>query len=563
MHEPHAGPTPSVARTSLSRRRPWRTTRALSLSTALAGIVAAPIIGAPTISRAQPAPPPPPPAEPAPEPKPEPKAEPAPKGEPGDAKADAGDVEGAKKRQDVPAPTPPPVPPPPPAQPVSTPTSGFSFGSYGRVISGGDLRGRPGRDNDLVARGSRLDESNYVELELRRDDYWAKTNSTTRVVATLALQNPIFHYNGVFDAALAIRNLYIEESDLGLKNLSVWAGSRMYRGDDAYLLDFWPLDNLNTLGGGVRYEANEGRTQVALHAGTNQPGNGFFKQSVERELPFNQLGSTTVDILNRQRFIGSARLQHVFKVGHAGGIKLVGYGEGHALPAGQREIRPETFQDVEEEAGFVVGGQVGGFTGERSTHVNLFVRYASGLAAFGELGTPNQLGLDKSSAGASELLATFTGNFEAGPFALMAAGYVRSFRNASPDLDYGDLDEAIIIGRPHLFFGEWGGLALEASYQVLQRGVLVMGAPGSEAAPRGPATGSLFRFGVVPFLSPSGRGSYARPHIRFIYLLTARDEGARAFYPQDDTSSLRDLDHFFGFGAEWWFNNSWTYGGKR
>jgi hypothetical protein len=401
-----------------------------------------------------------------------------------------------------------------------------------------------------------IDESNYVELELRRDDYWAKTNSTTRVVATLALQNPIFHYNGVFDAAIAIRNLYIEESDLGLKKLSVWAGSRMYRGDDAYLLDFWPLDNLNTLGGGVRYEANEGRTQVALHAGTNQPNNGFFKQSVERELPFNQLGATTVDVLNRQRFIGSARLQHVFKVGHAGGIKLVGYGEGHALPAGQREIRPETFQDVEEEAGFVVGGQVGGFTGERSTHVNLFVRYASGLAAFGELGTPNQLGLDKSSAGASELTATFTGNFEAGPFALMAAGYVRSFRNASPDLDYGDLDEAIIMGRPHLFFGEWGGLALEASYQVLQRGVLAMGAPGSEGAPRGPATGSLFRFGVVPFLSPSGRGSYARPHIRFIYLLTARDEGARAFYPQDDTSSLRDLDHFFGFGAEWWFNSA-------
>jgi hypothetical protein len=445
MNEPHAGPTSVVARSRPSSPRRSRGAAPLFVAAALAALVAAPIVGAPTIALAQPAEPEPAPkAEPAEpkaaDPKPAPKAEPAePKAADPSATPPGDEKQGAKKRQDVEQPA---APPPPPAQPVSTPTSGFSFGSYGRVISGGDLRGRPGRDNDLVARGSRLDESNYVELELRRDDYWAKTNSTTRVVATLALQNPIFHYNGVFDAAIAIRNLYIEESDLGLKNLSVWAGSRMYRGDDAYLLDFWPLDNLNTLGGGVRYEANEGRTQVALHAGTNQPNNGFFKQSVERELPFNQLGATTVDVLNRQRFIGSARLQHVFKVGHAGGIKLVGYGEGHALPAGQREIRPETFQDVEEEAGFVVGGQVGGFTGERSTHVNLFVRYASGLAAFGELGTPNQLGLDKSSAGASELTATFTGNFEAGPFALMAAGYVRSFRNASPDLDYGDLDEA-------------------------------------------------------------------------------------------------------------------------
>ena len=28
--------------------------------------------------------------------------------------------------------------------------------------------------------------------------------------------------------------------------MGIWAGSRMYRGDDIYLLDFWPLDNLNT-----------------------------------------------------------------------------------------------------------------------------------------------------------------------------------------------------------------------------------------------------------------------------------------------------------------------------
>jgi hypothetical protein len=31
----------------------------------------------------------------------------------------------------------------------------------------------------------------------------------------------------------------------------------MYRGDDVYLLNWWPLDNLNMVGGGARYNAGE------------------------------------------------------------------------------------------------------------------------------------------------------------------------------------------------------------------------------------------------------------------------------------------------------------------
>ncbi len=92
---------------------------------------------------------------------------------------------------------------------------GFHFGSYGRVIAAGDHRGRGGRDADIVARGSRLDESTYAELELRREDYWEETGAYTRIVATLALAAPVFHYDGQFDVNMGLRNLYIEESGLG------------------------------------------------------------------------------------------------------------------------------------------------------------------------------------------------------------------------------------------------------------------------------------------------------------------------------------------------------------
>ena len=36
-------------------------------------------------------------------------------------------------------------------------------------------------------------------------------------------------------------------------SVSAWVGSRMYRGDDIYLFDYWPLDDHNIVGGGVFY----------------------------------------------------------------------------------------------------------------------------------------------------------------------------------------------------------------------------------------------------------------------------------------------------------------------
>lgn len=446
----------------------------------------------------------------------------------------------------------------PPAPP---PLNGFFFSSYGRMVAGTDLRGRAYHDADIVAHGSRLDESSYVELTLRRDDYWSKTDSSTRLVTTLAVANPIFHYTGNFDAKLAIRNLYVEERDLGLKGLSAWAGSRMYRGDDIYLLDWWPLDNVNTVGAGARYDL--GKTYAAIHGGFSMPNTPFYFQQVDRPAPLNVPGSVPVAILERQRFIGSAKVSHTIPFGETGGIKIIGYAEAHHLPAGQRETKiPRVFETLSSDGGFVIGAQAGLFTGERNNHVNLFLRYASGLAAYGEFTSPNYTNLEGTTAGARELLAAVGGNWEFGPVGVMFGGYVRSFRDASAGLDAGDVDEGVIIARPHLFFGEIGGVALEGSYQVAQRGVasLVDTTGKPLEASSGPLTAGAFRVGLVPFLSPAGRGTYSRPQFRLIYLLTVPTGSAKALYPTDNILSVRGLEQFLGFGAEWWFNET-TYGG--
>jgi maltoporin len=441
----------------------------------------------------------------------------------------------------------------------------FHFGSYGRVIAATDARGRPGRNVDIVAYGSRLDHSNYVELELRREDHWYPVDADTRVVATLALGHPIFHYNGEFDAKIAVRNLFIEEKGLGVKGLSIWAGSRMLRGDDIYVLDFWPLDNQNTLGAGIQYDAKT-KTSVRAHVGMSQPNNPFYKQQSLRPAPLNQFGAATVDVLDRQQWTGTLRAQQIIDVGERGGIKLVAYGEAHQIPAGERETEQEgVFEDVPKDDGYVVGGQVSAFTGVRDTHVNLYIRYATGIAAYGGFANPTGLGPDETVSGAHELLGAVGGNWEVGPFAMMAGAYFRSFRNASEDLDFGDVDEGIVLVRPQIFFVDWAGVAVEGSFQAQQRGVL----SDLAAEEEGKATNELdphisrvARVGVVPFITPAGPGSYKRPIFWFIYTASFRDAGARALYPVDDPFNVRKVDHFIGIGAEWWFSSTSYFRGQ-
>jgi len=185
----------------------------------------------------------------------------------------------------VPAPTPatptapsaqsesPPTAPVAPSTPIVLPTvpgdtGRFEFGSYGRVVGAIDARGGTGREANIIAHGDRIDEDSYAELELRREDAWTAA-VTSKVVATLALFPPFFHFSGDATQAIAVRNLYVQGT---FHDLTLWVGSRMYRGDDIYLLDWWPLDNQNTLGGGAGYKIHwtTDETTIQVHAGVQR-----------------------------------------------------------------------------------------------------------------------------------------------------------------------------------------------------------------------------------------------------------------------------------------------------
>jgi maltoporin len=440
----------------------------------------------------------------------------------------------------------------------------FEFGSYGRVQVGSDLRGGTGRGTNVVAFGPRLvDEGSYAELELRREDRWSDKVSG-RIVSTIGLFPPFFHFTGKATQNIGVRNLYAQGT---YDKVTLWAGSRMYRGDDIYLLNWWPLDNQNTVGGGValpvyKSEPEPGdktaperksayETVLQLHAGQQRLDNPYQYQQVPVVAPFG-FGTVDVTKLDRPRTIETAKLtQLVRSSAGPSGFKAVLYGEAHQLAAGVfRDSLTNVDRGLPSDTGFLVGSQLTWFKGQRDTYASLFLRHARGIAAYDPLAVPTTVALDRSTGSASETQIAVAGNWESDAFAVMAAGYVRFFRDGSPAATSTQkYDEGAIVARPSLFLGEHFGVSLEGSYQ--QRRLQLL-QPGTNE----PLNASVAKFGVIPYFSPAGRGSFQRPQIRVVYLASVRDSGTRALYPAEDAFAQRSVEHFAGLSAEWWFNFS-------
>jgi maltoporin len=429
----------------------------------------------------------------------------------------------------------------------------FELGSYGRVWAASDLRGGLGRGTNVVAFGPRIvDEGSYAELELRREDKFSE-KVKSRIVATLALFPPFFHFTGKPEQSIGVRNLYAQGT---YERVTLWAGSRMYRGDDIYLFNWWPLDNQNTIGGGVGgpiYRTSDGSQETILqaHVGQQRLDNPYQFQRIPVVAPFG-FGTVEVTKLDRPRTIETFKATHFVRPGGGpGGFKVIVYGELHQLAAGvYRDPLTNVDRGLPQDSGFMAGSQLTWFRGERDTYLSFVMRHARGIAAYDPLAVPITFALDRTVGRASETQLALSGNFETDAFAVMAAGYMRFFRDASPaETSTQKYDEGAVVARPSIFLGEHFGVSLEGSWQVRR---IAMQAPNGDGA----WTASVFKAGVIPYFSPSGRGSFKRPQIRLLYVASFRDSGTRGLYPAEDVLSQRSVEHFAGIGAEWWFNSS-------
>ena len=448
-----------------------------------------------------------------------------------------------------------------PTAPPAEHAGGFEFGSYGRVQIASDLRGGTGREANIVAYGTRIDEDSYAELELRREDTFSD-GIKNKVVTTLGLFPPFFQFTGDAIQNIGLRNLY-DQASYG--PLTLWVGSRMYRGDDIYLLDWWPLDNQNTVGGGIGVNlppTSFGETSIAAHVGMERLDNPAQFEQIPVTAPFG--------IRDGERDRARPAAPHRDAEGHPPRAKLQGCApDGERQPrfqvhplrrgAGDLRRRPHRHvgRDRQPDADAVScrlglphrrrDSRTGRANATRSSRSSRGTRMAwphttpspsrshsrqTARRAARTRRSPPSAGTSKPARSASSTAPTFatspTATHSRRPSRRTTRGPWTSGRRSSS------------ASTGHRGRRQLPGAALRRARSDDQRTAL----RGRVARRR------------HPLLLPIGRGSYKRPQLRIIYAITARNEGARALYAAQDVFSQRSIEHYLGLGVEWWFNSS-------
>ena len=425
----------------------------------------------------------------------------------------------------------------------------FRFGSYGRVQPGMNPDGmKMGRQTRLVSPTPRVDEGSYVELSLAYTPYRNDDGTVVDIVTTLAFDgDKLFHNDGNWDAGIAVRNLYAEARNLWFDGFVVWAGSRMYRGDDIYLLDTWPLDNLNTYGGGLGWHGHT-RTNIDLHFGTNRLKNDYQYQVVD-VINERFVGEQEVVFLNRQRFISSLKVEQLWGGDNSPLFKAKLYGEVHAIGEGEiLQTQPELIKKLPSDNGWLIGAQFGVSNFLEDSFVNIFIKYAAGLAAYGEMAVPFGVDTEMKAADAKHFMAGVSAGFNFFNYAdILLGGYVRYFTDADGIAeDFDDGVEGVWDIRITGHIGKYFRPGIELSQQLRMPNGLSPVNQKQDLA-------SIFKFSLLPAVR-FGEGMLGRPEIRFNYTVSVLNEAARNIFPERDELRSAEVVHFVGIAAEWWFN---------
>jgi len=437
--------------------------------------------------------------------------------------------------------------------------SNLTMGSYGRIGIASDLDGGSGGPTQIVSHSTRIEKLPYQEIYLKYDftsENSKKDGIKVKLNYTMAFDQDLFHYTGKFDVNMAIRDFYIDVDNILLKNFNIWVGSRMYRGDDIYLLDFWPLDDLNTIGFGLKYSLKS--TEIKLHLGANRLDQGNVKdpyQLLYYTIPLrDKIGSENVIILDRQKYIASIGVTQLLKNIN---LKLKLYGEFHTISSASYEYEFNSY-NLPADKGYLFGLQTTyyGFNNNNNNYIHFFAKYSMGMAAYGSMGIPYDLNKNNKTTEANELLLGWALNFEKGDIGLIMGSYFRRFRDAdNNNYDDDDINEGIFNFRFLYYIGNYFHISTEFSYQMLQVSNLNSTSMKREAP-------QMFKFLLMPTLSPNGRSNLTQPKIRLVYSLSIYNDSAQKIIntqtPSESpnpTVNWGNYTHYLGISAEWWFNN--------
>ncbi len=394
----------------------------------------------------------------------------------------------------------------------------MTFSSYGRIMasidpSTGDLVSGTAIDGMV----QRSNKASFTDLSFTYTPYLDKNGGSAKIVHTSS-----FFYDPTWMAAFNhnIDNLYVEFNNLMMKGLRFWGGRRIFKGNsNNYLYDYWPIEFIPVMGGGVGYTTADG------------------KKSIDYMLSFQRLNQTGrsghMSLIKYHQTLSPKYTFHV-------------YGEFRTAeefidlgPDGN----PGTPDDVkfDNDFGWAIGGEFDLNNPMPNSYIKLFLRVSGGLSAYERIpGTPDQynddplyLNEDGKSIDTIKVVFSIDSAFDTKDFGIRFGTYVQYFNDGLDPVGIeNDGIRASYMMRFHYYMGKHfrPGIELAHHFSKIKEGDLAQ----------------QFKISLAPELVTQKGLNGLLPRIRMIYTLSILNDEAKG-------AGGDNIQHYLGIGSQWLF----------
>ncbi|GAB1307796.1 hypothetical protein KH5_04790 [Urechidicola sp. KH5] len=446
-----------------------------------------------------------------------------------------------------------------------------SLGSYGRVgvdwsFENGGSIGRRLNLNNMGSIGGRLEEQDY--LEIAPAFHWKpKEKDSTNIFAQVRFSmysNSLTYFGNSSTTSLggltiAIPEIFVEARKIKGKDLSIWVGSRLYRGPDVHIADHFYFNDHSGQGFGVEYKKTRFATLFVAKTDTTSTVPPYFYLNIKTGTPSAELRQRTVMILEQDFEINEDHRITVLAEYHR--MADAGFDEDDPviLPEG-----PEIITNFPKDHGFVLGARhTMNLKKMKPGSFNDFaIRYGTGIANGGDggisqtwatFGAPNLDELNFKGAYSWSLvdhvLINFSDNYALNGYAIMTTSKGGADTNGLAKTYFG---REVYNKKFDLTFGVRNQHFISDSFHILTELHYSQRKDGDNP------NASMTKFSVAPVLVPTGqRDVWARPQLRFVASAAYYNDYAKEtlYSPYLQFAGEKQWGYYFGVKAEWWVWN--------
>ncbi|MDH3322348.1 MAG: carbohydrate porin [Flavobacteriaceae bacterium] len=438
-----------------------------------------------------------------------------------------------------------------------------SLGSYGRVgvdwsFENGGSIGRRLNLNNMGSIGGRLEEQAYIEI-VPAFHFKPKKGDSTSINAQVRIASYSQSITSIGNSsttslgglAFAIPELFVEARNIRGKELSVWVGSRLYRGPDVHIADHFYFNDHSGQGFGVEYKDTRFATVFVASTDTTATVPPYFYLNIKT-------GTASASLRQRSVFL----VEQDLKINNENSLTVLG--EYHRMADADSNDETDPVEEVvnfPSDQGFVLGirhklllknlkkGSFNDFT----------LRYGSGIANGGDgglsktwltYGAPDTISLNFKGAYSLAFVDHFVLNLSKKS---TLNGYVilTKSKGAAPSNHksktyfgrevYNRKLDFTVGARNEYYITDYFHLLTELHYSQRKDG-------------ENPVA-SMFKFSAAPVFVPTGeRDTWARPHLRFVASVSRYNDFAMEslYSPYLEFVGSKRWGYYFGVKAEWW-----------